>query len=125
MRVTRRGRKIPIRQGEFDRYGYALLAGTPYQGLSLFRTPKGRFAVWQNAYRGRAEGERCILIFGPKISEELARGQFEILRKEVGISEEKALNTIRLGGIWEGVKITEEDIKEAREELLKKLEERW
>ena len=37
----------------------------------------------------------------------------------------KNLNTIRLGGIWKGVKITEEDIRETREELLKQLEEKW
>lgn len=37
----------------------------------------------------------------------------------------KNLNTMRLGGIWKGVKITEEDIRETREELLKKLEEKW
>lgn len=32
---------------------------------------------------------------------------------------------IRLGGIWKGIKIDEEDIKEARQELLKKIEKRW
>ena len=37
----------------------------------------------------------------------------------------KNLNTIRLGGIWKGVKITEEDIRQTREELLKKLREKW
>jgi len=37
----------------------------------------------------------------------------------------KNLNTIPLGGIWKGIKITEEDIKEIREDLLKKLEEKW
>jgi len=37
----------------------------------------------------------------------------------------KNLNTIRLGGIWKGIKITEEDIKEIRRDLLKKLEEKW
>lgn len=37
----------------------------------------------------------------------------------------KNLNTIRLGGIWKGIKITEEDIKETRRDLLKKLEEKW
>ena len=35
------------------------------------------------------------------------------------------LNTVKLGGIWEGRKITDEDIREAREELLQKLEGRW
>ena len=35
------------------------------------------------------------------------------------------LNTVQLSGIWKDVKITEEEIKEAREELLKKLEEKW
>lgn len=32
---------------------------------------------------------------------------------------------IELGGIWRGIKIEEEDIKEARQELLKKIEARW
>lgn len=32
---------------------------------------------------------------------------------------------IKLQGLWKGIKITEEDIKEVREELLKKLEARW
>ena len=31
---------------------------------------------------------------------------------------------IRLGGIWKGIKITDGDIKEVREDLLKKLEEK-
>jgi hypothetical protein len=35
------------------------------------------------------------------------------------------LNTIQLGGIWKGVRITEEDIKETRRILLKELEEKW
>ena len=34
------------------------------------------------------------------------------------------LNDVRLGGIWKGVKITDEDIKESRRELLKRLEEK-
>ena len=34
-------------------------------------------------------------------------------------------NTIQLGGIWKDVKIADKDIKEARQELLKKLEEKW
>lgn len=34
------------------------------------------------------------------------------------------LNVISLGGIWKGIKITEEDIKDAREELLRRLEEK-
>ena len=36
----------------------------------------------------------------------------------------KNLNVISLGGIWKGIKITEEDIKEVREELLRRLEEK-
>ncbi|MEK7399718.1 MAG: hypothetical protein AAB116_22485 [Candidatus Poribacteria bacterium] len=32
---------------------------------------------------------------------------------------------IRLGGSWEGIEITDEDIKENREDLLKKIEEKW
>jgi hypothetical protein len=34
------------------------------------------------------------------------------------------LNTIRLGGIWKSVKITDKDIQETREELLRRLEEK-
>lgn len=37
----------------------------------------------------------------------------------------KNLNTARLGGIWKDLKITDEDIREIREDLLKKLEEKW
>lgn len=36
----------------------------------------------------------------------------------------KNLYTIRLGGIWKGIRITNEDIKEIRGNLLKKLEEK-
>jgi hypothetical protein len=35
------------------------------------------------------------------------------------------MNTARLGGIWKGIEITEQDIKEIRKDLLKKLEEKW
>lgn len=37
----------------------------------------------------------------------------------------KNLNTVRLGGVWRGVKITDEDIKKIRIGLTKKLEEKW
>ena len=36
----------------------------------------------------------------------------------------KSLNMIRLGGIWKGVRIEEEDIKEIRRDLLTMLQER-
>ena len=36
----------------------------------------------------------------------------------------KDLKTIRLGGMWQGAKITDEEIRGNREELLKKLEEK-
>ena len=38
---------------------------------------------------------------------------------------EKNLNTIKLGGIWKGMKITDEDIRQAREELPQEIEGRW
>ena len=38
---------------------------------------------------------------------------------------EKKRNTVKLGGIWKDLKITEEDVREARETILQKLEERW
>lgn len=34
-------------------------------------------------------------------------------------------NAIRLGGIWKGVRITEQDIRDVRKSLLKNLEEKW
>ncbi len=37
----------------------------------------------------------------------------------------KNLNIIRLGGIWKGIRITDEDIGEMRKELLTRLEEKW
>ena len=41
------------------------------------------------------------------------------------MDELEEFNTIQLGGIWKGIRISSEDIKEARQELLKKLEEEW
>ena len=41
------------------------------------------------------------------------------------MDELEEFNTIQLGGIWKGIRISSEDIKEARQELLKKLEEKW
>lgn len=38
---------------------------------------------------------------------------------------QKRRGWIQLGGIWKDIKITEKDIKEARQELLRKLEEKW
>lgn len=37
----------------------------------------------------------------------------------------KNLNIIQLDGIWKTVKITDEDIRKARGELLRRLEEKW
>lgn len=37
----------------------------------------------------------------------------------------KNLHVIQLGGIWKGIKITDEDITKTREELLKIAEEKW
>ncbi len=39
--------------------------------------------------------------------------------------KEKAKNVIKLGGIWKGVKITDEDIKKARNSMLKELEKKF
>jgi hypothetical protein len=45
----------------------------------------------------------------------------EKLRKEF----RKDLRTVRLGGIWKGIKIKDSDIRAARKELLTLLEEKW
>ncbi len=37
----------------------------------------------------------------------------------------KNLSTVQIGGIWKGVKISSEDIKEVRKTLLDKIEEKW
>lgn len=37
----------------------------------------------------------------------------------------KKLKTAKLGGIWKGVRITDEDIQATRDELLKRIEEKW
>jgi hypothetical protein len=66
----------------------------------------GRFKLWWND-----EGNINGIIIMP-FTEELE--EFK-----------KNLNTVRLGGIWKGIKITEEDIKKARSELLSKLEDKW
>jgi hypothetical protein len=65
----------------------------------------GRFKLWWDK-----QNNFCAIAISP-FTEEL---------KEL---EEKR-GWIQLGGIWKGIKINEEDIKEARHELLKKLEER-
>lgn len=66
----------------------------------------GRFELWWDD-----EGNICALDIKPFMEE------LEEFRKN--------LNTIQLGGIWKGVRIADEDIKEARQDLLKKLEEKW
>ena len=43
--------------------------------------------------------------------------------KELG-EFRRNLNVVSLGGIWKRIKVIEEDIKEAREELLKRLEDK-
>jgi hypothetical protein len=37
----------------------------------------------------------------------------------------KNIHKVKLSGIWKGVRIADEDIKKARQDLLKKLEEKW
>lgn len=37
----------------------------------------------------------------------------------------KSSRIIQLGGLWKGVTITEDDIAEVRQELLKTIEEKW
>lgn len=37
----------------------------------------------------------------------------------------KKLKTAQLGGIWKGIKITDADIQATRDELLKRIEEKW
>lgn len=49
------------------------------------------------------------------------RSYIEKLRKEF----RKDLHTVRLGGIWKGVKFKDSDIRAARQELLSSLEEKW
>lgn len=66
----------------------------------------GRFTLWWDD-----EGTICAIDIMP-FTEELE--EFK-----------KSLNTIRLGGIWKGVKITDKEIKKTREELLQKLEDQW
>lgn len=66
----------------------------------------GRFKLWWDK-----EGIICDISIMPFIEE------LEEFKRN--------LNTIRLGDIWKGIKITKEDIKEIRKDLLKKLEEKW
>jgi hypothetical protein len=49
----------------------------------------------------------------------------ESIKKYVSIYKYKHKDAIRLGGIWKNIKITDEDIKENREDLLKKIEDKW
>lgn len=66
----------------------------------------GRFKLWWDQ-----EGNVCALS----------------IRKFTEESKEfvNNLNKMKLGGIWKGIRITEEDIKETRLDLLQKLEEKW
>lgn len=66
----------------------------------------GRYKLWWDD-----KGNICAINITPFIEE----------LKEF----ERNLNTVKLGGIWKGANITDEDIREAREELLQKLEGRW
>lgn len=66
----------------------------------------GRFKLWWND-----EGDICGIDIMPFMEE------LEEFKKN--------LSTMRLGGVWKGIKITDEDIKEIREDMLKKLEEKW
>ena len=70
------------------------------------RTPNkkvGPFKLWWDD-----EGNICAIAISNYLEE------LEEVRRN--------LNVISLGGIWKGIKITEEDIKEVREELLRRLE---
>lgn len=50
----------------------------------------------------------------------------DILRfKEVLEEFKETRNTIRLGGLWKGVRIPDEDIREIRRDLFGKLKEKW
>lgn len=72
------------------------------------KSPKkfGRFELWW-------DDEGCI-------------DGIEIMPYMEELEEFKRIrNTVRLGGLWKGVKITEGDIKKIREGLLKKLGEKW
>lgn len=57
------------------------------------------------------EGTICAVVI---------KGYFD-MREEF----QKSLHVIQLGGIWKGIIITDEDIKESRKELLRILEENW
>lgn len=66
----------------------------------------GRFKLWWDK-----EYNICALAIRPFTDE------LEEFRKH--------LNTIQLGGIWKSVEITDEDIKETRQDMLKKIEGKW
>ena len=37
----------------------------------------------------------------------------------------KQMRTARLGGIWKGIRISDQEIRGARQEMLRKIEEKW
>ncbi len=67
---------------------------------------KGRFRIWWDD-----EGEICAVTIS-EFTKEL-----EDFRKN--------MYSIRLGGIWKGVKVTERDIMEARRSMMRKLDKKW
>jgi hypothetical protein len=65
------------------------------------------------------KGEKTAVIIDLEKHGELWREFYNTL-----IARTEKPKVVQLGGIWKGVKITGGDIEEAREELLKKLEEK-
>ena len=66
----------------------------------------GAIEIWSNS-----EGNICAL----------AILQYTKQSKEF----RRNLHAAQLGGIWKGIRITDEDIQETRKELLKRIEEEW
>lgn len=78
-----------------------------------FRPLRGKPIIEVNSFKlwWDKEGNICAIAICPysKLLEEF----------------KKSLRTIKLGGIWKNIRITDKDIKEARKDLLKIIEEKW
>ncbi|WXG43951.1 MAG: hypothetical protein WED04_07970 [Promethearchaeati archaeon SRVP18_Atabeyarchaeia-1] len=70
------------------------------------KVEKGSFKIWWDD-----EGQICAVVITDFVKE---------LEKFTN-----TMHSIKLGGIWKGIEITEKDIAEARRDLLRKLEEKW
>jgi hypothetical protein len=114
MITTNRDRRIPSKPNETDRYGYTLILGTSLKGISLVRTPKGMWEVFQNSC-GKDEKR----LFGPTRDEKAARQKYAELSGKAIETSVNLRKYLEEGGEY----IKQNDPVQASEKLYKAAEE--